>query len=792
MKKIHLFCNAHLDVIWLWTSEEAIATTLSTFRVAADLCEQHDNFVFNHNEALLYQWVEEHDPQLFERIQKLVKEGKWKIVGGWILQPDCLMPSGESFVRQMLYGKAYFKEKFGVEPETAINFDSFGHAQGLVQIMHQAGYKYYIYMRPENIRMANVPQLFEWRGYDDESSIIAYKLNMAYATQFGEAADTIKAHMEEYKDVPISMRTWGIGNHGGGPSRRDVDDIDKLMEEYKGEVEIVHSTPDAFFEERLAMEDKLPIIAEDLIPSWVGCYSTLVQIKQLYRKLENRLISAEKLAAKAELELGRSYPKKELLEAFRSLAIMQFHDVLPGTCTRPGEEEVLRIGNYGLELVERIHTNAMFALTAKEQAAANGAIPIFVWNPHPYEVDDVVECECMLSDQNWGDTWTFMHAYIDGEQVPCQNIKEDSNFNLDWRKRVAIKAKFKPMAITRIDLVPYEDTKPVLKSIEGDNYCFDNKEMQIKINKKTGWIDSYCVDGKELVQPGAFRLEVFHDTADPWRIDSDRIGPKKGEYELLPSKRAAKVAGVHTEGFEPVRIVEDGELFVRVEAIFGYEDSTARIMYTLPKKGRDFSIDLTSFFAEKDTCLRMTIPMNMEKPKFRGQSVFGDKPLFDDGRESESQCWMAAYGNDMALVVVNNGTYGSCNEDNLLCQTVLRSSTYAGHGIPDRPYMEYNRYVVRAEQGERNFHFRITGVSQKDMITEAERLAAIENETLRAYNIFPGGTGQERQSLLTLSDARIKVAAVKKAEDGNGYIVRVFNPENETIETHVSMPLLGT
>ena len=150
MKKIHLLCNAHLDPVWLWTRSEGIAEAVSTFRVAADFCEKYDNFVFNHNEAVLYEWVEENEPQLFARIQKLVKQGKWRIMGGWYLQPDCTMPSAEGFLRQIETGNAYFKEKFGVTPTTAINFDPFGHTRGLVQILKKTGYDSYIYMRPGN------------------------------------------------------------------------------------------------------------------------------------------------------------------------------------------------------------------------------------------------------------------------------------------------------------------------------------------------------------------------------------------------------------------------------------------------------------------------------------------------------------------------------------------------------------------------------------------------------------------------------------------------------------------
>lgn len=148
MKHIYLICNAHLDPVWMWEKDEGIAEVLSTFRVAADFCEQYPDFIFNHNESVLYEWVEEYDPTLFARIQKLVTDGRWNIIGGFYLQPDCNMPSGEAMVRQALVGRNYFYDKFGAVPRVAINFDSFGHTRGLVQILQKSGYEAYMVCRP--------------------------------------------------------------------------------------------------------------------------------------------------------------------------------------------------------------------------------------------------------------------------------------------------------------------------------------------------------------------------------------------------------------------------------------------------------------------------------------------------------------------------------------------------------------------------------------------------------------------------------------------------------------------
>ena len=188
---IHLVCNAHIDPVWLWEWEEGAAAAISTFRTAADLCEEFPDFIFNHNEVILYRWVEEYEPELFKRIQSLVRKGKWHIMGGWFLQPDCNLPSGESFVRQILLGRQYFYEKFGVKPKTAINFDPFGHSRGLVQIMARSGYDSYLFCRPDQSWCQLEDDEFIWEGYDG-SQILANRPWGHYLSFLGMARNKVE------------------------------------------------------------------------------------------------------------------------------------------------------------------------------------------------------------------------------------------------------------------------------------------------------------------------------------------------------------------------------------------------------------------------------------------------------------------------------------------------------------------------------------------------------------------------------------------------------------------------
>ncbi|MCK5463586.1 MAG: hypothetical protein KAI95_11245, partial [Bacteroidales bacterium] len=182
----------------------------------------------------------EYEPALFKRIQDLVAEGKWHIMGGWYLQPDGNLPSGESFVRQILLGRNYFEDKFKVRPTTAINFDPFGHSRGLVQIMAKSGYDSYIFCRPADYN--KVSSNFIWKGYDG-SEIIGLKSLTHYNSPLGKAAEKIRNVMEEHPDVSPLLILWGVGNHGGGPSRIDLQEISELIEK-KRDVNITHSKPE--------------------------------------------------------------------------------------------------------------------------------------------------------------------------------------------------------------------------------------------------------------------------------------------------------------------------------------------------------------------------------------------------------------------------------------------------------------------------------------------------------------------------------------------------------------------
>ena len=779
-RTLHLVCNAHLDPVWLWEWEEGAAAAISTFRTAADLCEAFPGFIFNHNEVILYRWVEAYEPALFRRIQRLVREGKWHIMGGWYLQPDCNMPSGESFVRQILAGRRYFAEKFESFPTTAINFDSFGHNRGLVQIMAKSGYDSYITCRPSQEDTDSPGDEFIWEGYDG-SRLIYHRPYGWYLSPLGKARQKTEEFLAKGPQKDDALMLWGVGDHGGGPSRTDLADLQGLIEETE-EVDIRHSTPEAYFG---AIQDRildLPVHREDLNPWATGCYTSMVRVKQGVRRLENELFATEKMATAAANQLGMAYPEAEMQEALLDLMTCQFHDILPGSSIQPAEEMALRVLNHGLENVARVRAGAFFALCKGQPAAKEGEIPILVYNPHPYPVETTVACEFNLQDFNQADDFTDLQAYENGNPLPTQVEKELSNLNLDWRKRVVFQTTLAPSRINRFDCL--QKTEPLKRTHpqpEGD-IVFKTEELEVVINARTGLIDAYRVGGVDFLAQNACNPLVMLDDPDPWGMRTTSYRNLLGAFTPLSSVENQRVSGVMNPALRPVRIIEDGEVRTVVEAVLGYENSRLVLHYKLPKQGTEVEIAIRVHWNEKDRMLKLAFPTPDKHSRYYGQVAYGVQRLPENGQEAVAQKWVTVVSESQgtALTIINDGVYGSdfCYGEARI--SLLRSPGYAVHPIDERPLLPDDRFTPRQEQGERRYHFWLNAGRKEERMARIDREALAHNEKPFSLSFFPVGGGKPLESFARLEgDDAIQLAVLKPVESGEGIIARLFNPTEQ-------------
>lgn len=797
MQKIHLICNAHLDPVWQWEWEEGVGAALSTFRTAAELCEENEFFIFNHNEAILYQWIEEFDMELFKRIQKLVKEKKWHIIGGWYLQPDCNMPSGESFVRQILLGKQYFMDKFGICPKTAVNFDSFGHSRGLVQILKKSGYDSYVFMRPDDRELALPDQDFTWVGFD-KSEITVHRIEPGYNSALGEAVTKIEKWINKYPDKQTGFIAWGIGNHGGGPSRQDVKEIAALIE--KSSSNILHSTPEDYFKDIAGENHILPKFEKSLTPNQIGCYTSQAKIKHMHRLLENRIFFLEKMLCNASYYGLIDYPEKEIKEALKDLAFVQFHDILAGTSIRTAEEAALWQIGHGLHICAQLRTKAFFALYAKEKKADKGVTPIFIYNPHPYSITGVFQCEFALENQNWSGTLANPIILHNGKKLKSQLENEESNLKfLDWRKNVVFNATLEPMSMNRFNCEIEFIDKPVKREDSKiDRYIsVQTKELEILINTGTGLLDKYLVNGADYLKEGAFSPVIMEDSDDSWAMAVHSFPDEVGRFSLMGDKQCKKMVGTGNP-IKPVHIIEDGEVRTVVEALFAYEESYICTRYMIPKEGTEIEIYMQVSFVEPSKMLKLSVPTVFEDGNYVGETAFGIHNLEQDGTEVCADRWVAVYNKEHMVTCINDGVYGSDYKNGEFKISLLRTCAYTGHPSFDEngfdmtlPIIPTDRLSKRMDTDLREYHFWINGSSLVERTEKIGREAMIHNETPYVLSAFPDGSGEKLPPFIILDDNTIVMSACKKAEQTDKIIVRLFEPTGVDRSTIIRIPSMG-
>lgn len=772
-KRFHLICNAHIDPIWQWDLPEGVSATLSTFYSAVRLCKEFD-YIFCHNEVTVYKYVEEYAPSLFEEIKELVKAGKWHIMGGWYLQPDCNMISGESVVRQIRVGQRYFKERFGTIPKTAINLDPFGHSVGLVQIIKKCGQNGYLFMRPYASEMPLPSDQFIWRGLDG-SEIKATRITGGYGTPLGKSAENLD-HKTKWQPFCVGTALWGVGNHGGGPSKKDLADIkEKLLS--RDDCEFIHSTPDRFFSEIEPSE----IVDTSLRISMPGCYSSMYRVKKLHAQLESEINMAERLSAAAYMTGALdTYPEKELETATEDLLNAEFHDVLPGTSVQCGEDAGIRYLSHGILEAERSKVKAYFALSKTQAPAGEGEYPVVVFNPHPYEFTDNVECEFSLADQNWSEEISSKIRVVDeqGNSVPYQVIKEESNLTLDWRKRIIFRATLKPLALTRFSV--YVDFVPSKKEDIEPAFVLDNGRKHVEIDKETGLLKSYKINGVEYIGKG-FGLCFFDDNADPWAMGKDqlvKLGTNEKRFTL--SKQPSGVF----EGMKSLQVIENGDIYLGIEAFFECQSTRARILYKIYKNNDDIDIDITLFMGDINKVVKLCVPFTKEGTLL-GQTAFGTEKLFMDERENVAQRFVAMDLGGPCVALFNSSVYGSHYENGRLYMSLARGVTYCAHPIGQRQLIPTDRFTKKVDQGENSYSFRLSVVERGQL----ERKADEFTKKPYALNIFPvpQSTTQIKGLEISLSGDIISMPMVKKAYGRDAVIFRLLNNTENSVDSQLTV-----
>lgn len=794
MKCLHLICNSHIDPVWQWGWDEGMSATLSTFQSAVNLAKEFD-YIFCHNEAVLYKAVEQYAPELFEEIRRLAAQGKWHIMGGWYLQPDCNMPSGESIVRQCMMGHRYFEEKFGVWPTTAVNMDPFGHNRGLVQILAKCGQDSYLCVRPFAGQMAwpveyngkNQPnyERFRWIGYDDKSSLLVQK-SFSYMCFYGRGGQRIPEVHHDTSGYDYSLLTWGVGNHGGGPSRKDLTEIRKKMESGLPYA-VVHSTPEAYFSD--AKEEINQEYRHSLLMFSPGCYTSLIEVKQAHIALENELYRAEKICALAELKGLCAYPTEQLESAAEDMLLAEFHDVLPGTCTRPVESFALTTLAAGRQKAQSAFSKAFHRLMLEQPVAKEGEYPVVVFNPYPYPLTATVECDVQAVGDHPFEDFAPDEKYVyrvqyKGQELPFQLTKPAVNFNerVSYRKKIVFTAELEPFCLNRfsvyIEKGKYDnryETEPrdfpdMFRSYAApQGYTYEDAYKRVVIGA-SGLLESYRIDGREYLQGGAFAPIMYTDTGDSWAMSDEqrvRLGRDPQPFSLI-----GEGSGVFS-GMAPIQVIEDGPIYAQIEAFFTKADSKVKLSYKIYKDRPDVDVDVSVFFNERERLVKLHIPTAVDG-RYIGQGMFGAEELFMDGRECVSQRFTALrQKDDTCLAFLNSSIYGNDFHDGTVALTLVRGAGYCSHpvGADVLPKLRYSEIM---DQGQHDYHFRLTVCGENEL----EKNAAEFSQPPFAVNGFPTCSQyaeSPKEVSFRLSNPNIGMPAFKKSSNEDGYILRLIN-----------------
>ena len=476
---IYLTGHAHIDLSWLWPKGETIHRICPvTFSKVLKLMKKYPFMIFSQSSAQIYEWMEKYYPEIFEEIKRNVEEGRWEIVGGSWSEHNATIPCGESLVRQYLFGKRYFMERFGVDVEVAWLPDTFGFCWSLPQILKKSGINYFLtYKLKWQIERMKPPipfpyYLFWWQA-PDGSKILAYHTVGSYNERIDQRyADVLMlAQLEELKrthGIDRLLILFGHGDHGGGPTE---DMIRKALElkERKEYPEIRFATAKKYFDEiKLMAEEKIPTVNDELyVKTHRGTLTTEAMMKWENRRCEVLLLSAERLLCVAK-RYGFKYPKEDLRERWKKLLFNQVHDNLDGTSI----ETVYQDAATDYREIRRFISamGHLEAISKHIDTSGRDAKAIVVFNPLSWGRNSIVEISLRkISEEK------FCILDSNGVEIPYQIVKDYGE------EKLIFKADVPAIGYRVYHLVPVEETPIFEADLRAEGEALENKYFKVKI-----------------------------------------------------------------------------------------------------------------------------------------------------------------------------------------------------------------------------------------------------------------------------------------------------------------------
>jgi alpha-mannosidase len=776
---IHMVGNAHIDPVWLWPMAEGRAEVLSTYRTAIMLLNEFDSYIFTSGGSVTYQWVEEDDPQLFTAIQKAVAEGRWALVNGWWLQPDCNIPGGESFARHALYGQRYLERAFGKRATVGYNVDSFGHAGTLPQLLKLGGLDYYVFFRPGPHEMTLPGGPFWWEA-PGGIRVLACRPPLHYPS----SADTnMLLRVQEATSLApegqrVIMCFYGVGNHGGGPTRRNVSQLQEV-EAQDPSLHPIYSSPGHYFEEMSALGRNWPVVAGELQHHARGCYAALSRVKRENRMAEHALMAAERISAIAQVVTGLPSDQPLLAKTWQSVLFNQFHDIMAGTSIRKAYEDVWRLYDQSQQTCQQITASAHAALQASLSIRDEGQ-PLVAWNGLPWERRERVQFSIQLG--GWHYDWRRFPGQpqlkdASGKEVPVQllEVEFDHNSYVTHLEALvdlpAMGAQVLYLHLPDVDLPTQAPEVPPVAMIE-------NEYWRLTFDPATGYLTSlFDLEHKAeiLSQPACVPI-VIDDPSDTWSHEIKSFRTESGRF-------AADT---------PPLLLHKGSTrqTIRIHSAWGH--STIVQEYTLRPGSKVIELDLVVDWHEQLKMLKLAFPLAVSKSKVTASAPYGYVTRQPNGEEEPCQDWLDISGDSpagqMGLCVVNDSKYGYDALENELRLSILRSPIYAFHD-PRKilPGVSYH-YTDQGTQTVRCLLLPHLGNWRQ--VNPARRSFELQ-EPLQAQLAQPHAGEVNDLSLLQVTPENVVLSVVKLAEDGGQLLIRGYETEGKPTHLVVKSRHLG-
>ncbi|HAU36383.1 MAG TPA: hypothetical protein DCX07_01530 [Phycisphaerales bacterium] len=798
---LHCVAHAHIDMNWMWSWPETVSVTIDTFTTMLKLMEEFEGFCFTQSQASVYSIVEEYAPAMLEQIRRRVSEGRWEVAASHWVEGDKNLASGESLARHLLYTRRYLRDLLGLSPEdVSVDWspDTFGHAWTIPAVDSRGGVRHYYLCRGGAFEK---PPVFWWKAPDGSRLLVNLETTW-YNDHIGPHNAMAMLRFCEKTGIRDWMKVYGVGDHGGGPTRRDLMRVVE-MDSWPIYPRFRFATARRYFEILEAQGDRWPTLDRELNYEFTGCYTSQAAIKQMNRAGENLCLEAEGAAAMATAILGREYPSETCRRAWIRTLFGHFHDILPGSGVRATREyqsalfqqtaadsAQVRTGAYRalagaidtryagdlLEAHPQHHLgmgggpgrNSVGGALSSAAHVPTGPWPFVVFNPVGGPRQSVVTAT--LWDVDPADRehkLAFRVRRPDGALLPAQRIG-DGNY---WGHRfVDLAVPVAPGGVGWSSFVlehgEASATDSAVKNLTeiygkwGENiprghHGLENEHLLVTFDPLTGGVTG-LVDkstGRNFASPDKPLALLEYVLERPRGMSAWTIG--ETQRIDCPLELVSFEAG------------HKGPHLATMLARCKLGDSTILVTYALKAGARELEIDLDIDWLHRGgpdigvPMLRMKFPFVVENPAGRYEIPFGAIGRAPDARqEVPALRWADVREKDGAgVAVLNDCKYGHSLDGGTLRVTLLRSSYE-----PD-PLPEIGKHRVRL------------GVRPHGSAATADLIhaGAAFNHPLQAVstNIHKGSLPADAEGF-SVTPAGAALSAVKKAEDDDALIVRLF------------------